>query len=243
LRGFLALLALLLAAGGAWLWVDSMSVRYTVVRGDTLGKIAKRNSVTVEELRDWNGITGDLIEVDQVLVVGRGGMLFPTLWEAPAEAPETAAPSAKKSRKSRTSKKKRTAKSSPGEPVEEPAETPLRMPKAKECIPPPTGSALGGEESQMVASQGLSRTQISQSMDAFLPELARCIEGDWPTGTVELSLNVACTGRVAVLHVEDDGGMDPTLVACIKETLAFAPFPAHQLPDGMDFRYPVVFSR
>ena len=58
MRSLLALAALLVAAAGAWFWIEGMTVRYTVVRGDSLSKIAKRKSVTVDELRDWNGITG-----------------------------------------------------------------------------------------------------------------------------------------------------------------------------------------
>ncbi|MEZ4241828.1 MAG: LysM peptidoglycan-binding domain-containing protein [Myxococcota bacterium] len=55
-----------------------------VVRpGDTLGKLAARHGVQVAELRAWNGIEGDTIEVDQVLL----------LWKmppppAPAPRPE-----------------------------------------------------------------------------------------------------------------------------------------------------------
>ncbi len=49
------------------LW--SRPTRYVVERGDTLGEIAKAHGVTVEQLRSWNGIRGDLIEVDQVLLV------------------------------------------------------------------------------------------------------------------------------------------------------------------------------
>ncbi|UUX33680.1 LysM peptidoglycan-binding domain-containing protein [Fundicoccus culcitae] len=40
---------------------------HTVVSGDTLYKIAERYGVTVAQLRSWNGISGDLIRVGQVL--------------------------------------------------------------------------------------------------------------------------------------------------------------------------------
>ena len=43
---------------------------YTVVRGDSLSVIGKRTQNSVAELREWNGISGDLIEVGQVLAVG-----------------------------------------------------------------------------------------------------------------------------------------------------------------------------
>ena len=42
------------------------------MRGDTLFLIAKAHEVTVDELREWNGIEGDLIEVGQVLRIHTG---------------------------------------------------------------------------------------------------------------------------------------------------------------------------
>jgi LysM repeat protein len=40
---------------------------YTVVSGDTLSKIAKNHSVSVEDLRKWNGLHNDMLKVGQVL--------------------------------------------------------------------------------------------------------------------------------------------------------------------------------
>ena len=40
---------------------------YTVVSGDTLSKIARKNSVSVDDLRKWNGLHGDMLKVGQVL--------------------------------------------------------------------------------------------------------------------------------------------------------------------------------
>ncbi|HEY9110490.1 MAG TPA: substrate-binding domain-containing protein [Rhodanobacteraceae bacterium] len=40
---------------------------YTVVSGDTLSKIAQKHSVSVEDLRKWNGLHGDMLKVGQVL--------------------------------------------------------------------------------------------------------------------------------------------------------------------------------
>jgi phosphate transport system substrate-binding protein len=42
---------------------------YTVVRGDTLSKIAQEHSVSVTELRKWNGLHGDMLQVGQVLKI------------------------------------------------------------------------------------------------------------------------------------------------------------------------------
>ena len=45
---------------------------YTVQRGDTLFVIGKAHGVSVEQLKQWNNLDSDLIEVGQVLVVGAG---------------------------------------------------------------------------------------------------------------------------------------------------------------------------
>ncbi|MGE7672142.1 LysM peptidoglycan-binding domain-containing protein [Lysinibacillus sp. NPDC094403] len=40
---------------------------YTVVKGDTLSKIAKEYNVTIKDIKDWNGLTTDSIYIGQVL--------------------------------------------------------------------------------------------------------------------------------------------------------------------------------
>ncbi len=46
-----------------------ISTSYTVVKGDTLSKIAKQYNVTLKELKDWNELTTDAIYIGQVLKV------------------------------------------------------------------------------------------------------------------------------------------------------------------------------
>ncbi len=45
------------------------AVNYTVKRGDTLGRIASRNGISLSALRRANGISGDLIRPGQVLKI------------------------------------------------------------------------------------------------------------------------------------------------------------------------------
>jgi GH25 family lysozyme M1 (1,4-beta-N-acetylmuramidase)/LysM repeat protein len=45
---------------------------YTVVKGDTLSEIAVRFHTTVSQLKAWNGLTSDLIRIDQKLKVSGG---------------------------------------------------------------------------------------------------------------------------------------------------------------------------
>ena len=46
---------------------SSQAADYTVVSGDTLSKIARNHSVSVDDLRKWNGLHGDMLKVGQVL--------------------------------------------------------------------------------------------------------------------------------------------------------------------------------
>lgn len=51
-------------------------VRYQVAPGDTLGGIAARYGVSVADLRRWNNLRGDIIQIGQTLTIqtrGRGG--------------------------------------------------------------------------------------------------------------------------------------------------------------------------
>ena len=75
-RALAVLVALLLLSGSAcfmgaaYLWLQPAPgpepVRYSVVRGDTLAEIAKAQGVTVAQIRAWNAIEGDLIEVGRL---------------------------------------------------------------------------------------------------------------------------------------------------------------------------------
>jgi LysM repeat protein len=75
-RRWAAMLLLWSLGSCGWLGsepTDPSPPTYVVQRGDTLFLIARDHGVTVDELRAWNGLQGDLIEVDQVLVVGGAG--------------------------------------------------------------------------------------------------------------------------------------------------------------------------
>ena len=203
--------------------------RYTVVAGDTLWKIAEANGVSLEDLRSWNGIEGDRIEVGQELL----------LWAGEGGASKRAEPA----REAARSRKSTSGGSVHAGGTASDAGS-LSMPDAKPCLAMPEGTDGGeGTEPDMVAAAGLSREQISASMSAFLPRLSRCVpEGTTPEGTVTLTITVGCDGRVASIEVDDDGGMDAGLVGCVPDTLRYAPFPAHDMPDGEVFRFPVTFS-
>src|SRR5574344_1882762 len=64
------------------LMIEAQATQYSVVAGDTLWKVAKANGVTVAELKQWNNLTSDFLQIGQKLTVSA------TTPEAP-EAPET----------------------------------------------------------------------------------------------------------------------------------------------------------
>ncbi len=202
---------------------DDPVLHYTVARGDTLFVIARDHHVTVDELRLWNGLTGDLIEVDQVLEIRTTGSSAP-----PAEA--AARPSERPA--GRASSRSRAVRDTPG-----PGRRTHVMPAARECLPPPDVTSDEG----MAASEGLDPAGIRHSVDAWLPEVIQCVD-EVPSGTAQLAFRVGCDGRVQSVSFSHDPGWPSELRACVRETFGYASFPAHGLPDGDTFTVPLSFG-
>lgn len=204
---------------------------HTVVRGDTLSRIARERGCTVDELRSWNGINGDLIEVGQVLVVGAPGA------DPAARAEPEASP-----RRTRRSRGSRPAKTTlKPETSAERAAAPLSMPPARPCLEGPSVADEDGMEAGFAASRGLDGGEVRAALRAFEPNLVRCLTpGEVAAGTMELELRVGCDGRVAAVDLIDDDGLPAPLVGCARETLRYVPFPAHDMPDGFTFGYPLT---
>lgn len=227
-----ALLTASLVGCPAWFEEEPPHVVVVVARGDTLWGIAREHGVEVAELRAWNGLEGDNLEVGQELrIYTEGG----------PEATPTAAGSPRRGR--RGGRGTAGVGSAPAADQGSPTAG-LSLPAEQACLAGPDAASLGeGEEPEMSASAGLSPSQVRGAMSAFVHHTLRCVpEGTQPAGTVDLHITVACTGRVAQVAVLDDGGMPEELVGCVQEVLAYAPFPAHDLPDGETFQYPLTFS-
>nr|WP_242058853.1 LysM peptidoglycan-binding domain-containing protein [Cytobacillus firmus] len=47
------------------------SGNYTVVKGDTLSLIASRNNITVQQIKEWNKLSSDMIFIGQKLILGQ----------------------------------------------------------------------------------------------------------------------------------------------------------------------------
>ncbi|WP_264739800.1 C40 family peptidase [Cytobacillus firmus] len=59
------------------------SGNYTVLKGDTLSLIASRNNITVQQIKEWNKLSSDLIFIGQKLTLSAAGQKPST--EKPAE--------------------------------------------------------------------------------------------------------------------------------------------------------------
>ena len=55
-----------------------------------------------------------------------------------------------------------------------------------------------------------------------------------------MQITVGCDGIVSDISVEDSSGLTGDLVSCVVDTLSYAPFPAHDTPDGAAFIYPMT---
>jgi LysM repeat protein len=85
-KRFAALVIVLLLCGGALMLpvgdeAEKTGATVTVAGGDTLGRLAKTHGVTVDDLRGWNQLDGDLIQVGQELAVAPPSLATRPLWE------------------------------------------------------------------------------------------------------------------------------------------------------------------
>ena len=112
-----------------------------------------------------------------------------------------------------------------------------KLPKEKACIPPPTDA---GDEG-MVASAGLDPDVVRSVMRTAVQKVLPCFAGE-ASATMLLNVKVACTGQVEDVSIVEDGGASPTVRTCVQEGLKYAEFPAHQLPDGDQFEYPLRYN-
>ena len=188
------------------------SVQYTVLKGDTLTKIARKHGVSVHDLKAWNALRGDRIDVGQVLTI-----MGSTVHDAGA-ATTTNRP---------TNRRPRTV---------------VKRPVAKPCLKGPSLEDLDEDEPDIQGSVGLSRQQIRAPMNQALPGLSRCFAEGWPSGVLDLEFTVGCNGIVQTIRVIGSSGITDSAVRCMTKDLRAIGFPAHDMPDGMTFRYPITLS-
>jgi len=210
-----------LAFGGMYFWTAQEAYpTYAVVKGDSLSKIAKQHRVSVKELKAWNNLPSDLIEVGQRLVI-RTDSKLPTAVV-----------------------KKKKKKNNAGIVMHKSGMTAVptkQLPKAKRCLGGPDASSLNAEQG-MMTNQGLSSNQISNAMNDFFPQLSDCMPDVWPTANIEVDFNIGCNGRVSYVRIVKDDDLDFGIQSCLEDAFQYTEFPAHDLPDGMDFTFPIQFE-
>lgn len=133
------------------------------------------------------------------------------------------------------------------------------MPMSAQAVvpPPPSGSGLTYPAAQacletveepdmdddyaITASQGLQPEAIRLAMNGVLAHTGRCINGDPPSGILIAEVKVSCTGQVDLVRVKDDANWENSIANCVASALWYADFPAHGLPSGETFEFPVQF--
>lgn len=111
------------------------------------------------------------------------------------------------------------------------------LPTEHKCLAPPDDA---GDEG-MVASAGLDAEVVRSVMRGAVQSTLSCFRGA-PSITMMLEINVACTGRVARVNIEEDGGASSQIQSCVQDSLRYAAFPAHALPEGDTFEYPIAYN-
>ena len=116
-------------------------------------------------------------------------------------------------------------------------------PAAKPCLDPPTGDGApeGGDQPSMTGSRGLEADEVRAAMSGVVNYALPCF-ADAPTGTLTLSVTAGCDGRVSDIRISDDGGYPTDVTGCVVDILRNAAFPAHDMPDGYTFTYPVNYT-
>lgn len=117
----------------------------------------------------------------------------------------------------------------------------LSKPAAKACLGGPSGAGLG--DNDVVMSQGLSIDQVRRATSSFVKNTLSCIPSDAGSGSLTTEITVGCDGRVTDVSVVESGDLSDASVQCIVDTLYYAPFPAHDMPDGFTFGFPMRYSR
>ena len=158
---------------------------------------------------------------------------------AAAPPPEKTAPKAKSHHSNNTKKSRVQGASLKGAEGMNPEPARLSPPAPKPCLPAPTGEGL--PEEGVSASHGLDADQIRKAMDTIVGHALPCF-ADASTGTVLLSITAGCDGRVSDISISDAGDFPTDVTGCVVQTLRNASFPAHDMPDGYSFLYPVTYT-
>ncbi len=234
MRRLLAVLLLVALALAAWsLAAPGEAPTVVVAPGDTLGRLAANHDVTVDQLRAWNDLAGDLIHVGDALVVGPTPprrFPFAARDEPEIEAAEPPPPVTS------TATKRPRATPTPGD--ERRTWPKLVRPAAKPCL---DATTLGDGDASMGRSVGLDPDEVGAVVRSFQTQTLRCAdEHPQAGGTIHVELAIGCDGRVLRSDVIDDGVGVPGYALCVADVMTYASFPAHAR-DEVVTQVPLIF--
>jgi hypothetical protein len=128
----------------------------------------------------------------------------------------------------------------PPAPVKKRAPPKPRKPKPKPCL----GTADVAGDAGMAASEGLSPAQVSSTMRTAFSAMAQCVaqSGAAPSAPLDLRITVSCGGVVDRVEVADPGDWPADAISCTRAAVELLEFPAHGLPDGDTFEFPLTWS-
>jgi LysM repeat protein len=238
MRRLLIITLLALVVGALWFLRAPATARTVVVQsGDTLGKLANANDVTVEQLRTWNDLTGDLIHVGETLAVGPApSVRFQLPSWGTEETPEVVEATPEQVAVRRVAKRRAQAPV-----VEDEGRTwpKLVRPAARTCL---DATTMGDGDASMGRSVGLDPDEIGAVVRRFQTQTLRCAD-EHPDvgGTILLELGIGCDGRVLRAEVMEDGVGAPGYSACVANVMTYASFPAHAR-DEVVTRVPLIFQ-
>ena len=119
----------------------------------------------------------------------------------------------------------------------------LRMPEPQACLAGAVSEGQADEDGfSMSGSAGLSADQVNFAVRSFQKQTLRCRDGRVASGQVILDVTVGCDGRVAAVEVLSDETGSDGFAHCVARVFGYAPFPAHDLPDGANFGLPLRYE-
>lgn len=132
-----------------------------------------------------------------------------------------------------------------------PGTEPVPLPKATVAKPPRKharrsrckAQRTDAAEGEIVAAEGLSQGQIQAVVAKRLPRTLSCL----PAGLngeyqMIVEITVGCDGRVTNTYTVGAGALSPSTTRCVEKVFRGARFPAHDMPDGQSFQYPLTFT-
>ena len=71
--------------------------------------------------------------------------------------------------------------------------------------------------------------------------LGRYFDEGFAIGGITVEVTVGCNGLVTDVWLANSGGMPGPVTSCVAQTVSYASFPAHALPNGAVFQYPITY--